>query len=143
MGMRRIYAALCTVDGQVLIHAAERGGLQLAQASAKLNRHRTMSTVNYGMVFNPANFVAAGENPFLFSFKRGRFIRTAVQLDLVDQTWESVPSQLARGNAEVKELISIMRCYNFSGFMTLGGGAAYPGNLEEAVGNFTHLLDNM
>jgi aminoglycoside 3-N-acetyltransferase len=114
-----------------------------AQASAKLNRHRTMSTVNYGMVFNPANFVAAGENPFLFSFKRGRFIRTAVQLDLVDQTWECVPAQLARGNAEVKELISIMRCYNFSGFMTLGGGAAYPGNLEEAVRNFTHLLDNM
>ena len=139
-------------DSYSAAQAAANAGLDVAyyntnqssaQAAAKLNRHRTTAARTYGMVFNPANFVTAGENPFLMSFKRGRFIRTAVQLDLVDQTWEGTPAALARGNAEVKELISIMRCYNFDGFMTLGGGAAYPGNLEDAVSNFTSLLDNM
>ena len=139
-------------DSYCAAQAAVSAGLDVAysntnqssvQAAAKLNRHRTTAARNYGMVFNPANFVLAGENPFLMSFKRGRFIRTAVQLDLVDQTWDGVPTALAKGNAEIKELISIMRCYNFDGFMTLGGGAVYPGTLEEAVSSFTNLLDNM
>ena len=150
LGVARIILPLN--DSFSAAQAAANAGLDVAysntnqssvQSAAKLNRHRTTAVRNYGMVFNPANFVLAGENPFLMSFKRGRFIRTAVQLDLVDQTWDGVPTALAKGNAEIKELISIMRCYNFDGFMTLGGGAAYPGTLEEAVSNFTNLLDNM
>jgi aminoglycoside 3-N-acetyltransferase len=139
-------------DSYSAAQAAANAGLEVAyfntnqssaQAAAKLNRHRTTAERTYGMVFNPANFVTAGENPFLFSFKRGRFIRTAVQLDVVDQTWDGRPTGLAAGNAEIKELISIMRCYNFDGVMTIGGGAAYPGTLEEAVCDFTMMLDNM
>jgi hypothetical protein len=139
-------------DSYAAAQAAANAGLDVAyyntnqssaQAAAKLNRHRTTAAITYGMVFNPANFVLAGENPFLFSYKRGRFIRTAVQLDLADLTWDGRPTELAGGNAEVKELVSIMRCHNFSGFMTLGGGASYPGDLQEAVSNFTQLLDTM
>lgn len=114
-----------------------------SRAAAKLNRHRTAASNDYGFVFNPANFVLAGEMPFLQSWKLGRFIKTARQLDLVDMLWDGTPAALAGGNAEVKELISIVRCHNFDGFMTLGGGGSYPGTLTEAVANFTELLDTM
>ena len=79
------------------------------------------------MVVNPANFVLAGEMPFLQSWKLGRFIKTIRQLDIVDRSWDISSRKLAEGNAEIKELISITRCGNFDGFMTLGGGAEYPG----------------
>ena len=114
-----------------------------ARAAAKLNRHCTAADKSYGMVMNPANFVLAGEMPFLQSWKLGRFIKTAVQLDVVDQTWAGEAARLACGNAEIKELISILRCGNFAGFMTLGGGSVYPGTLEDAVSDFTGLLDSM
>ncbi|MBE6366417.1 MAG: AAC(3) family N-acetyltransferase [Lentisphaerae bacterium] len=132
--------------------AAINGGLQVdffntnqgaVCAAGKLNRHRAAASNDCSMVFNPAGFVLAGEMPFLQSYKLGRFIKTICQLDLVDQTWDGRAAALAQGNGEVKELISILRCHNFSGFMTLGGGAAYPGGLADAVGNFTALLDNM
>ena len=139
-------------DSYSAAQAAANAGLDVAyfntnqgsaQAAAKLNRHRTTAARTFGMVINPANYVLAGENPFLYSFKRGRFIRTAVQLDVVDQTWDGRVTEFAGGNAEVKELISIMRCYNFDGFMTLGGGGSFPGTLKEAVCSFTLMLDNM
>ena len=113
------------------------------RAAAKLNRHRTVANNTYGFVFNPANFVRAGEMPFLQSWRLGRFIKTAQQLDIVDMTWDERYTAFAGGNAEIKELISIVRCHNFSGFMTLGGGGSYPGTLTEAVANFTELLDTM
>ena len=113
------------------------------RAAAKLNRHRTSASNAYGFVFNPANFVLAGEMPFLQSWKLGRFIKTAEQLDIVDMTWAQEYTALAGGNAEIKELVSIMRCYNFDGFMTLGGGGSYPGTLADAVADFTELLDTM
>ena len=139
-------------DSYSAAKAAADAGLSVAyfntnqcasRAAAKLNRHRTAASNDYGFVFNPANFVRAGEMPFLQSWKLGRFIKTALQLDLVDMTWEGDYTTLAGGNAEVKELVSIMRCHNFSGFMTLGAGGSYPGTLKEAVDNFTELLDTM
>ena len=93
--------------------------------------------------FNPAAFAKAGEMPFLYSYKAGRFIKTMGQLDIVDSTWDGDEQELACGNAEVKEMMSILRCHNFSGFFCIGGGAAYPGTLEDAVDDFVYLLDNM
>ena len=139
-------------DSYSAAQAAAAAGLQVAyfntnqggsRAGAKLNRHRTAACNEYGFVFNPANFVLAGEMPFLQSYRLGRFIKTIQQLDMVDQTWSGVTTRLAGGNGEVKEMISILRCHNFDGFMTLGGGGIYPGTLVEAVDNFTQLLDNM
>ena len=94
-------------------------------------------------VFSPTGFVRAGEMPFLKSWKAGRFIRTIGQLDLVDGTWDGNATYLAGGNAEVKELVSILRCHNFSGWMVLGGGAAFPGDLADAKDNFVQLLETM
>ncbi len=93
--------------------------------------------------FNPANFVLAGEMPFLHSYRAGRFIKTIAQLDLSDGIWDGAPARLARGNAEIKELISILRCHYFGGCFCLGGGNLFPGTLKDAVGDFTRLLDRM
>ncbi|NMA20857.1 MAG: AAC(3) family N-acetyltransferase [Lentisphaerae bacterium] len=93
--------------------------------------------------FNPVNFVRANEHPFLYSWHVGRFIKCIGQLDLVDAKWDMTPTPLAGGNAEIKELISIIRCHHYKGWFTLGGGAPYPGTLKDAVNNFTNLLDNI
>lgn len=101
-----------------------------------------------GFVFNPANFAAAGEMPFLKSYKVGRFIKSVVQLDIVDAKWTGEATTYARGNAEIKEMVSILRCNGMpaakqNSVMTLGGGAVYPGTLREAAADFEYLLDNM
>ena len=94
-------------------------------------------------VFNGANFARAGEGPFGYSYRVGRFIKTIGQLDVADCTWDGTETELAGGNAQVKEMISILRCGNFSGYFCLGGGSAYPGDLAEAADNFRLLLKNM
>lgn len=93
--------------------------------------------------FNAVNFAKVGEHPFLYSYSAGRFIKTVGQLDIADCTWDGTGTKLACGNAEIKELISIMRCHNFSGYFCLGGGAIYPGSLEMAAEEFRLLLENM
>ncbi len=104
---------------------------------------RKKITCNCSFVFNPKNFVLANENPFLYSWRVGRFIKTIGQLDILDASWDTVSTRLAGGNSEIKELISILRCHNFSGWFTLGAGGSYPGNLSDATKAFTHLLDTM
>ena len=71
------------------------------------------------------------------------FIKHIEQLDIVDAKWDTCPTRLAEGNAEIKELISIIRCHNFQGFFTLGAGATYPGTLKKAVEEFNFLLNTM
>lgn len=93
--------------------------------------------------FNAANFVKVGEMPFLYSYRAGRFSKITGQLDVTDCTWDGAPAALACGNAEIKELVSILRCRNFSGYCCLGGGSVYPGDLNEAAENFRILLKNM
>ena len=93
--------------------------------------------------FNPPAFVLAGERPFLASYRAGRYIRLMGQLDIADGIWDGTPKTFVRGNGEVKELISILRCHNFDGFMCLGGGSVYPGSLQEAADEFIWMLDNM
>ena len=93
--------------------------------------------------FNAANFAKVGEMPFLYSYRVGRFIKTIGQLDIADCTWDGEPTELACGNAEIKELVSIFRCRNFSGYCCLGGGSVYPDDLTEAADNFRVMLKNM
>lgn len=115
-----------------------QGGLAAAAAL------RTLTPEGNGnFCFNPAAFAAAGEMPFLRSYKVGRFIRSMVQLDINDARWDGTSTRLAAGNAEIKELISISRCRNFSGYFVLGGGAVYPGSLAEAAADFARLLREM
>ena len=62
---------------------------------------------------------------------------------MVDALWDGSSTLLAYGNGEIKELISILRCHNYSGYLCLGGGTGYPGSLKEAADELIFLLDNM
>jgi len=93
--------------------------------------------------FNAANFARVGENPFLHSYRAGHFLKTIGQLDVADATWTGRPTTLAGGNAEIKELISILRCSNFDGYLCLGGGSPYPDTLDKAIEEFRWLLRAM
>ncbi len=95
-----------------------------------------------GFTFNGAHFARCGELPFLASYKK-KLRRFVDQLDLVDATYDGSPQPLAQGNAEVKEMISILRCASFSGCMTLTAGNRLIGNLIQAVARFESLLQRM
>lgn len=92
--------------------------------------------------FNAANFARTGEKPFLESYKR-KLRRFVDQLDIEDAAFDGLPRALARGNAEIKEMISILRCANFPGFIVLGANNRSVRNLSETVAYFERLLDSM
>ncbi|MEI6502472.1 MAG: hypothetical protein WCP21_15785, partial [Armatimonadota bacterium] len=48
-----------------------------------------------------------------------------------------------RGQGEVKELISILRCRSFSGLLTISAGTGREFGLGEAAQAFWKLLDTM
>lgn len=93
--------------------------------------------------FNPAGFVKANEHPFLGSYRIGRFIKSIGQLDINDAKWDGTATALTRGNGEIKELVSILRCHNFAGVFTLGGGISCGRTLAETVKDFESMLENM
>jgi len=92
--------------------------------------------------FNPANFAQCGQNPFTV-YRKSRFIKTTAQLDINDATRDGKITRLAYGEGEIKEIASILRCQNFTGFMTIGGGVIYPASAKDAVADFTNLLDTI
>jgi len=94
------------------------------------------------LTFNPAEFAAVGEKPFLTSY-RNRLRRFTDQLDLEDGLFDGTPTPLARGNGEVKELLSIFRCCSFSGLVVLGPRNRCAGGLPEAAAACDRLLDSM
>ncbi|MBO4619086.1 MAG: AAC(3) family N-acetyltransferase, partial [Victivallales bacterium] len=93
--------------------------------------------------FNPVNFVKAGEMPFLRSYGEGRFIRSMTSLDVNDALWDGTPRRLAQGNAEIKELVSIVRCRNFAGTLVLGGGAPCATDARQFCQDFRNLLETI
>ena len=74
---------------------------------------------------------------------RARLKALTDQLDASDVTFDGEPTELGRGNAEVKELISILRCSGFDGFIVLGADNRLVGDLRAAVDRFVHLIDTM
>lgn len=144
-GITRLVLPLSTADQSVL--QAQTAGFIVALANnvqcAETARQQLAALPSCGFAFNPAAFVSVDEHPFGQSWRIGRFIKTIAQLDVIDATWTGEYTALARGHAEIKELISILRCQNFTGWLVLGGGGIYPGTLTQAVNHFQHLLDTM
>ena len=95
-----------------------------------------------GLSFNGANFVRCGERPFQGSYRQ-KLKRFIDQLDVEDATFDGTPQPLACGNAEVKEMISILRCASFAGHMLLGAGNRPCGTLLDATTRFIDLLEAM
>ena len=92
--------------------------------------------------FNGANFARCGELPFLASYKK-KLRRFVDQLDVADGTYDGRPQPLACGNAEVKEMVSILRCASFSGCMALADSNRHSGTLEHAADRFQALLQQL
>ncbi|OGV46665.1 MAG: hypothetical protein A2017_13735 [Lentisphaerae bacterium GWF2_44_16] len=92
--------------------------------------------------FNAANFALSGEKPFLKSYKQ-KLKRFIDQLDIEDALFSGIFETPANGSAEIKEMISILRCASYSGFMTLGAKNRIVSNLNDTVSSFISLLKTM
>lgn len=147
-GISRVIFPLCE-NSPAAVEGAKAAGIEVAFANngqeALLAAETFKDVAEDGVkaVFNPPAFVRAGENPFLYSYRVGRYIRTIGQLDMSDACYDGTAAHFARGNGEVRELLSILRCHNFSGWVCLGGGSAYPGTFVDAVNDFVETLDNI
>jgi len=95
-----------------------------------------------GLTFSPAAFARAGEKPFLTSYRR-KLRHHIDQLEIEDATFDGTPQVLARGNGEIKELMSVLRCRRFAGWFVLGAGNRAVGSLEDAVGRLETLLNEI
>ncbi len=148
-GISRVIMPLCPTSADA-IDPARHLGLHLVFANngqTSLLAARSFAAFANepacGFAFSPTAFVKAGEMPFLQSYRIGRFIKTIQQLDIADMTWTEEPTRLAHGNAEIKELISILRCHNFPGWFCLGGGSPFPGTIKDAADDLFRLIDAM
>lgn len=112
-----------------------------ATVSEALVRLRDTDTL-VGFTFSGASFALTGEHPFLFSYKQ-KLRRFVDQLDLEDVCFDGTVQPLACGNAEIKEMISILRCARFSGPMVLTSKNRQVGDLRDAVARFEALLAAM
>ncbi|MBI2192707.1 MAG: AAC(3) family N-acetyltransferase [Planctomycetes bacterium] len=98
---------------------------------------------NVGMSFNPANFARQRLHPFLGVYYKPRNRFRIRQLVLSDATWAGAPALLGQGNAEVKELISILRCRSFDGILSLRGPLPPGSAFRDLAAAFWRLLDTL
>lgn len=129
---------------------AEKRGLSLSLSNALQGSERTtemlLGLVDAGadvtLSFSSGGFVRAGEKPFLQSF--GRKLRRFIdQIDVEDVSRDGAAQPLARGNAEIKELVSALRCRSFDGRMVLTPTNREIGDLRSVADSFDALLDAM
>lgn len=96
------------------------------------------------LAFSPAGFASAGEKPFLEVFYRGTLRKHASHFYIDDfRGSDASPVVPGEGNAEVKEIISMLRCRSYGGVMTLrspGGGVS---GFRAAAEAFWGLMDSM
>lgn len=111
------------------------------QSSGKVFE-RMRQVAGVGLTFSGCRFAACGEHPFLTSL-RNKLKRFVDQLDVEDCTWDGTPASLACGNGEIAELVSILRCSGFRGYMVLGAGNRAVGDLASAAACFAGLLERM
>ncbi|MBQ4481146.1 MAG: AAC(3) family N-acetyltransferase [Victivallales bacterium] len=143
-GVLRLVLPLIT-GAETICKQLEHSGLELeftnvALGGTAFRELQKQLADQCGVRFNPVNFVRAGEMPFLCSYGAGRFIRTMTSLDVNDALWDGPARRLAQGNAEIKELVSIVRCRNFAGTLVLGGGAPCATDARQFCQDFEELL---
>lgn len=92
-------------------------GEQLTDIFEEMNK----MDINVKLAFNPLNFVKTGQNPFLSTYLKTISKRHISALFINDGLATGERSQLENGLAEIKELISILRCKSFPGLFILQG----------------------
>ncbi len=96
-----------------------------------------------GLAFNPGAFAEEGENPFLKVFYRGLLRKKLRHFYVDDRTSDGTPALPGRGNGEVKEILSMLRCRSYGGVVTLRAPQAGPEAFRETAAAFWKLLDEM
>lgn len=135
------YGELKKAGISVLLYNCHQSSAQACSLFAEQAARAAAAKAEVAFAMAPAAFAQAGEMPFLTSWRVGRCARVIGQLDVADCLWDGTPEPLANGNAEVRELVSILRCRNFGGYMVLGGGFSCPGTLKDAAQAFKKLLE--
>ncbi|MHB9025330.1 MAG: AAC(3) family N-acetyltransferase [Armatimonadota bacterium] len=96
-----------------------------------------------GLAFNPAQFAATGEKPFLGVFYRGTLRKRLAHFYIDDGAFDGHDAWPGQGNGEVKEIISMLRCRGYDGVMTLRSPAPGVPAFRQAAAAFWKLLDEM
>ena len=94
------------------------------------------------LAFNPMNFARLGEMPFLSVFTGASLGKHLGLLYFVDGTHGGKPALPVDGNGELKELLSILRCRSFPGYVVVRSPGRGIG-LEECVQGFWKALDEI
>lgn len=100
---------------------------------------KALADMGVGLAFDPSEFAAAGQNPFLMVYYHGIKKSLVQQFYVKDGTFGGEPTEPGMGNGEVKEMISILRCRSFDGPMVV-----WPrGSAESSCKAFWKLLREM
>jgi aminoglycoside 3-N-acetyltransferase len=141
-GINNVIIPLST-DAEKFINQAAKADVSISFVNlgvSSIYASNIMSKLKAGFAFSPTEFAKAGEMPFLQSFRKGKFNKYISQLDIEDALFDGTSIILANGNAEIKELISILSCASFSGFMTISGKNRNLGTLKDLAEDFLGLL---
>jgi len=143
VGINNVIIPLST-DAEKFINQAAKANVNISFVNlgiSSIYASNIMSKLKAGFVFSPVGFAKAGENPFLQSFRKGKFGKYISQLDIEDALFDGTSTAWASGNAEIKELISILRCANFSRFMTISGKNRSLGKAKGLTKKFLTLFE--
>jgi aminoglycoside 3-N-acetyltransferase len=142
----RVVLPLVSAAEQYAQAAADRG-LRLSlfnHVQGSLQASRMLMSfdeagLEVGFTLNPAAFAAAGEMPAHYSYTQ-KLNRFTDQIDLEDGGHDGTPRPLGEGQAEVKDLISRLRCASFSGILVLTPANRDMGGVNNAIRRFEEFL---
>lgn len=95
-----------------------------------------------GLTFSPAAFARVGEKPFLESYRQ-KLKRFVDQLEVEDGTFDGRAALLAQGNGEIVELVSILRCSSFDGYLSLSASNRSLTDLPQTTSSFLRLIESL
>ncbi|HEY3398449.1 MAG TPA: AAC(3) family N-acetyltransferase [Armatimonadota bacterium] len=93
--------------------------------------------------FNPGRFAGAQQRPFLQVCYQGTLRRRTRYLYLEDALRDGTRTLPGRGEAEVKEILSALRCRSWDGVVTLRPAVPGVAGFRETAAAFWRLLDEM
>ncbi len=97
----------------LLVRNDSRSCVNTAEATGLLKE------LGVGLAFDPSQFAAVGQNPFLRVYYHGISKSLVGQLYVRDGLSDGTTTEPGYGNGEVKEMISILRCRGFDGPMVI------------------------
>ena len=110
---------------EMVASAANAAGLRLMVRNNSTSMVNTaestglLKELGASLAFDPAEFAAVGQSPFLKVYYHGISKSLISQLYVKDGWFDGELAEPGFGNGEVKELISILRCRSFSGPMVI------------------------